>query len=141
MTGFRVGEEQVDVDALPLGATPLPSPKLDGVERFYENHSLTKYDSRPEPGRHLSTASMAMISEFPGDPPPKRMPAERFYARPSALNKVEEIIRKSRSQTGIANATMSPGRLALDTVEEDEQFGVLGGSLRVVESNGGLLES
>jgi len=121
-----MGEEQADVDALPLGATPLQSPKLDEVEHFYENHSPTKYDSRPEPGRHLSTASVSMISELPSDPPPKRTPAERFYARHSALNKVEEIIRKSRSQTGLVNATMDPGRLTLDTVEEDKQFGRVG---------------
>jgi len=126
VTGFRTDEEWSDTDTLPLGATPLPSPKFGEAERSHEDHSPTKYDSRPEPVRRLSTASVSTISEFPGDPPPKRTPAERFYARHSALNKVEEILQKSRSQTGIANATMSPGRLTLDTVEEDKQFGRVG---------------
>jgi len=120
-----MGEERVDVDAVPLGATPLQSPKLDEVERFYENHSTMEYNSRPESGRRLSTASVSTISELPGDPPPKRTPAERFYTIHSALNKVEEIIQNSRSQTGLVNATMDPGRLTLDTVE-DKQFGRVG---------------
>jgi len=51
---------------------------------------------------------------------------QRFYARHSALNKVEEIVQESRSQTGLAIATMSPGRLMLDTAEEDERFGRVG---------------
>jgi len=67
-----------------------------------------------------------MISEFPSDPPPKKTPAERFYARHSTLNKVREIIQKNRSQTGLAIATMSPSRLTLDTAEEDERLGCVG---------------
>ena len=78
----------------------------------------TKPDSKSGLGKTLSMASVSTISEFPGDPPPKRTPAERFYARHSALGKVEEIIQNGRSQ--------SPGRSTLDTVEEGEQFGRAG---------------
>jgi len=89
--------------------------------------------SRPRPSRHLLNASPSTISEFPGDPPPKRTPAERFRARHSALNRVEEIVQKSRSQTSIAAAMTSPGRSALGTVE-DKQFGRFGKEFE----NGGI---
>lgn len=85
---------------------------------------LVKRDSRTGPTRALSTTSVSGISEFPGDPPPKRTAAERFYARRSALDKVEEIIQRSKSQTSVA--TMSPGRSTLDVVEESRQFGRAG---------------
>ena len=48
---------------------------------------------------------MSTIAEFPGDPPRKRTPAERFHARHSALDKVEEIVQRSRSQTSVVGAS------------------------------------
>jgi len=133
VTGRRRGEERDDTDTLIVDTTPPSPPGLSEFERSYESHFPTKRDPRPGPSRHLSTASVSTISEFPGDPPPKRTPAERFYARHSALDKVEEIIQRSRSQTSVANAATSRGRSTLDTVEEHRRFGRVG---REFESGG-----
>ena len=125
VTRQRAVEERDDAGT--SDPTSPSSPQPGNREDFNENRSLTKRSSRTGPSRHLSTASVSTISEFPGSPPPKRTPAERFHARHAALGKVEEIIQKSRSQTSIANLTVSPGRsAALDTVEEGRQFGRAG---------------
>ena len=113
----RRSEERVDTDTLIVDPISPLSPQLRKFERYNEGHSPTTRDSRPGPSRHLSTASASTstISEFPGDPPPKRTPAERFYARQSALDKVDEIIQRSR--TSVADVTVRPGKPTLDTVE------------------------
>ena len=126
-TGVRRNEERDDTDTAGVGTISPSLPQLGTFNRSNESRSPTTCDSRPGPGRCLSTASMSTISEFPGDPPPKRTPAERFYARQSALDKVGEIVRRGRSQTGIANVMMSPRRPTLDAVEEDSRrFGRIG---------------
>lgn len=96
------GKERNDTDI--LDKTYLPSPHPGESERSNKNKFPAKRDSRPGPSRVLSTTSVSGISEFPGDPPPKKTAAERFYARRSALDKVEEIIQRSRSQTEVAAA-------------------------------------
>lgn len=133
VTGRRRDEERDDTDTLITDAASPSPPGLSEFEHTYESHFPTKYDPRPGPSRHLSTTSISTISEFPGDPPPKRTPAERFYARRSALDKVEEIIQRSRSQTSVANAATGHGRSSLDTIEEHRRFGRVG---REFESGG-----
>lgn len=128
----RRDEERDDTDTLIVDPISPLSPQLSEFERSNESHTSTTRGSRPGPSRHLSTASASTISEFPGDPPPKRTPAERFRARHSALNKVEEIIQRSRTQTNVANATMSPGKPGSNTVEGRQ----LGRAWREFESGG-----
>jgi hypothetical protein len=125
VNGVRRDEERGDTDTLVLDTTSPSSPQLGGFEPYNESHSPTTRVSRPGPSRRLSTASVSTISEFPGDPPPKRTPAERFYARHSALEKVDEIIHRGRSQASVANVTMRPGKPTLDSVE-DRRFGRVG---------------
>ena len=122
MTGLGEDKEPDGTDALDEISL---SPHQSEVEHSYESHTPSKRKSRPGPSRGLSTASVSTISEFPGNAPPKRTPAERFYARHSALDKVEEIIQRSRSQTSVANATASPEIPVLGTVE-DRRFGYTG---------------
>lgn len=116
-TGPGKGTGLFDMDTLDMSSPPLPH--LRDVD---ESHTPPKRDSRPGPSRHLSTAST--ISEFPGDAPRKGTPAERFYARHSALDKVEEIIQRGRSQTSVASASMSA--VTLSAGEEDGRFGHVG---------------
>ena len=104
-TGLRRGTGQFNADALAITS---PSPHLRDFERSHESRTPSKRDSRPGPSRHISTASVSTISEFPGEAPRKKTPAERFYARRSALDKVEEIIQRGRSQTNLANAGVGP---------------------------------
>jgi len=118
-TGLRKGTGVLDMDT--LDAISPPPPHFRGFEPSDESHTTPKRGSRPGPGRHPSTAST--ISEFPGDAPRKRTPAERFYARHSALDKVEEIVQKSRSQTSVASASMSPVTFGTG---EDKRSGHLG---------------
>jgi hypothetical protein len=120
-----IRDEERD-DTLPVVTTPRSPSRLNEFERSYEIRTPTKRDSRPGPSRGLSTASMSTISEFPGDSPRKRTPAERFYARHSALDKVEEIVQRSRSQTSVVGASVG-------AVEEDRRFGRAG---REFESGG-----
>jgi hypothetical protein len=120
-----IRDEERD-DTLPVVTTPRSPSRLNEFEPSYEIRTPTKRDSRPGPSRGLSTASMSTISEFPGDPPRKRTPAERFYARHSALDKVEEIVQRSRSQTSVVGASVG-------AVEEDRRFGHAG---REFESGG-----
>lgn len=124
----RVGrsEERDDTDTSIVDTTSPPLPHLGTLKSSNESRSPKTRDSRPGPTRRLSTASSSTIFEFPGDPPPKRTPAERFHARRSALNKVDEIVQRSRSQTSVASVTMSPGRSTLDAVEGDRRFGRIG---------------
>ena len=131
VNGVRRDEEQDDTDALIMDPTSPSSPQPGKFERSSETHSLTIRSLRPEPGRRLSTASTSTISEFPGDPPPRKTPAERFYARHSALGKVEEIIQRSRSQTSV---TINPGKPTLDIVKESRRFGRVGRKFE----NGGI---
>ena len=124
------GEERNDTDIMD-GTSP-SSPHPGGSGRPNDGHSSAEHGSGPGPIGVLSATSVSSgVSEFPGDSPPKRSAAERFYARRSALDKVEEIIQRSRSQTNVA--TMSPGRPVLGTVEEGRQFGRAG---REFESGG-----
>jgi len=116
-TDLRRGTGLFDTDTLDATSTPLPHRDL---ERSDESHTPPKRDSRLGPSRHLSTTST--ISEFPGDAPRKRTPAERFYARHSTLDKVEEIIQRGRSQTSLASAST----VTLSTGEEDRRFGYVG---------------
>ena len=115
--GVRRDEERDDTDTLIVDPTSPLSPQLGEFKRYNEGHSPTTRDSRPGPSRLLSAASTStsIISEFPGDPPPKRTPAERFYARHSALDKVDEIIQRSR--TSVADVTMRPGKPPSDAVD------------------------
>ena len=126
MSRLGRGKERNNTDTPDANSPSLSHPSKS--ERSDENHSFMKHDSRPGPSRALSTTSVSGISEFPGDPPPKRTAAERFYARRSALDKVEEIVQRSKSQTSVA--AMSPGR---SVVEEGRQFGRAG---REFESGG-----
>ena len=121
-TGLRRGTGPFDTDALDT-ASP-SSPHLRDSESSHQSRTASERDSRPGPSRHISTASVSTISEFPGDAPRKRTPAERFYARHSALDKVEEIIQRGRSKTGIANASVNPP--ALGTGEGDGRFDHIG---------------
>ena len=130
-SGLRRNKEPRDTNT-PDVISPSP-PHPGHFEHSYESHSPPKRNSRPGPSRGVSTASASTISEFPGDAPRKGTPAERFYARQSALDKVEEIIQRSRSQTSVVSATVSQERLTLDMVEEDRQFGRTG---REFESGG-----
>jgi hypothetical protein len=123
-------EDQSNADTKEA-ASPL-LPQSGQLERYRG----TKRDPRSIPSRALSAASDSTISEFPGDPPPKRTPAERFHARHSALGKVEDIIQRSRSQTSVASPVMSPERLTLGTVEEDKQLARFGRVGREFESGG-----
>ena len=116
------GKERNNTDPIPSSSHP------DESKRFDDKRSFAKHDSRPGPSRVPSATSIPLVSEFPGDPPPKRSAAERFYARRSALDKVEEIIQRSRSQTDAA--MMSP---TLDGVQEGRRFGRAG---REFESGG-----
>ena len=131
MTGLRRDRELGDTNT--LDTIPPMSPNLGEFECSRESHTPPKRNSRPGPSRGLSTASASTISEFPGDAPRKGTPAERFYARHSALDKVEEIIQRSRSQTSVASASASPEMLTLGTVEESRRFGRAG---REFESGG-----
>ncbi|KAF9644529.1 hypothetical protein BDM02DRAFT_3121778 [Thelephora ganbajun] len=124
VTGLGRDEERDDTDALDP-TSPLFRQSCES-ERSSEIRPLTKHDSRPGL-RRLPTTPVSAISEFLGDPPPKRTPAERFYARHSALDRVEEIIQRSRSQASVANAGMSPGGSTLDTVGEERQSSRAGG--------------
>ena len=117
VNGVRRDEERNDIGTPTVDTTPPSSLRLGEFERYNEGHSPTARNSRPGPSRRLSTASASTISEFLGDPPPKRTPAERFYARHSALDRVDEIIQKSRSQTSVAKVTMKPGKPTSDNVE------------------------
>lgn len=129
-TPSRLGRGKSQNDSGTLdGASRLP-PHPGESERS-NDHSFITHDPRPGPSRALSTTSVSSISEFHGHPPPKRTAAERFYARRSALDKVEEIIQRSKSQTSVV--TMSPRRLGLDTVEEGRDLGRVG---REFESGG-----
>ena len=132
----RRDERWDDIDTLMVGATSPLSLQLDEFERSYEDNSPTKRNPRPGASRCLSTTSISTISEFPGDPPPKITPAERFYARHLALDKVGEILQRNRSQTSVPSAT-SPGKSGLDTVEEHGRFGGVGREFKVVESSRG----
>ncbi|KAF9779335.1 hypothetical protein BJ322DRAFT_455934 [Thelephora terrestris] len=109
------------------------SPQSGRSHRSRRSRSPTKRDSGAGPSRGLSITSTPSISEFPGAPPPKRTPAERFHARRLALGKVDEIVQRSRSQTSVATSATSPGRSTLDTVEESSRFGRVG---REFESGG-----
>ena len=129
-TKYRRDEKRKDTDTL----EETSSPQSDRRDHSRRSRSPTKRDSRSGPSRGLSITSSSSISEFPGAPPPKRTPAERFYARRSALGKVDEIIQRSKSSTGVATPKMSPGRLTLDTVDESRQFGRAGREFE----NGGI---
>jgi hypothetical protein len=102
---------------------PLP-PQLGESDASNGNHYLVDQETRLGPSRALSTTSISSVSEFPGDPPPKRTAAERFYARRSALDKVDEIVQRSKSQTNVAATSCE--RLGLNTVDEARQFGRAG---------------
>ena len=140
MNGARRDEEWNDLDILVADSASLSSPLLGESEHSNENHDLPTHDSRPEPGRRLSTASISTISEFPGRPPPRRTPAERFHARQSALDRVDEIIQRSRSQTSVANVAVNPGKPTSDGVEirrfgrGGKKFGNDGIEQRLLES-------
>ena len=133
VNGARRDEERDGAGTLIADTTSPLSPQLGEFERYSESHNLATRDSRTGPSRRISTASTSTISEFPGDPPPKRTPAERFYARHSALDKVDEIIQRSRSQASAANVTVRPGKPTLDTVE-DKRLGRVGRNF----GNGGI---
>ena len=109
------------------------SPLSPQLGEYNESHNLVTRNSRAGPSRRISTASTSTISEFPGDPPPKRTPAERFYARHSALDKVDEIIQRSRSQNSVANVTTRPEEPGLGAVG-DRRFGRVGRNF----GNGGI---
>lgn len=126
---LRRGKEPYDADSLLTASHP--SLYLGDSERSDESRTPSGRDSRPGPSSHPSTMSVSTISEFPGDAPRKRTPAERFHARHSALDRVEEIIQKGRSKPSVANAGASP--LVLGTAGEDRRFGRAG---REFESGG-----
>ena len=117
VTGFR----RFDTDVPDVEPPSFPGPSES--ECLNEDGTPTNLRSSPGPGRDPSATS---ISQFPGDPPPKRSTAERLYARRSALGKVEEVVQRSKGQTNVGDALVSPERRGLGTVEGGRQLGRIG---------------